>query len=217
MEIVECIEPTTKRGVCNVSFCDRTYAPISELKLLASALEIYREEITSNLEEILEPVVATVNTFVANVNSNTTQLASVETFVNSFQELNISTRITSLESRIVSKEGGTIDGVLSFSETGSIDMSDRPIVNLPAPVKDRDATRKIYVDNLVNPLKARVEELETGIADIDDLVNPLEARVGELEAGGADVDDLISPLEARVGELEDRVLLLEDLFLLDNA
>ena len=150
-------------GVCNVSFCDRTYASISELKLFGTALEVYREEITSNLTDALSPVTDAINQLNNDVASNSSRVTASEDFIDSFQELSISNRLSALEADYVSKAGTTITGVITFSSSGSINMSNRPITNLADPTRPDDATKKSYVDNQIALLQAQITDLQSQI------------------------------------------------------
>ena len=166
VEIAEVIEPTTKQGITNVSFCDRTYASISDVKLLSTALEVYREEVTNNLETVLEPVISTFNNINTELANNTSRLASAEEFINSFQDLNTINRLGAVESDYVSKNGSTIVGTITFADTGSINMGDRPIRNVPAPVTTNDAVNKNYVDTIASDLQAQIDLLQSQIDNL---------------------------------------------------
>lgn len=127
ISIAECLEPVTLSGIVNVSYADRTYAKIKDLKIFATA--------TASTQAALSQAITT----------------SIENLENSFSKLErefdkTSTDISSFKSKIESKfsEKGSYVLVYQTKDELSADKASLKENQLSAVVKD-GANNGIYV------------------------------------------------------------------------
>lgn len=162
-EVVECVEPTTRTGVVNVAFADRTYANIEELKLAITAIEVYRENTQRDFTESIEPLVNRV----AEIESSINQVQGATTInqeaISTLQTANLSVRVTDIEDKYLSKLGGTFEGVLSFAESSRVNMNGKSINSLGIATQEDQAVTLGQVNTLVAGLQAQIDNLQTQI------------------------------------------------------
>lgn len=146
IELAEVIEPTTDAGIVNVSFANRTYAAIEDLKIVAAAMEIYREQTKENFVTVIKPFIDTIDSVSKKNSEISTKLGVVEDNLSTFVDSGLINRVKEIENNYISKLGSTgLKADLSAGLNRIIDLAD--------PQKENDSANKKYVDQQISDLR----------------------------------------------------------------
>lgn len=129
-ELVECIEPTTRNGVVNVAFAERTYANIEDLKLAITAIELYRENTLRDFNESVEPLVDRITQLETDRNETLARIRVAQDSIDSILNSNLLSRVADVESKYLSKLGGQIEGFVSLTPSASLSMGGNTLNDL---------------------------------------------------------------------------------------
>ena len=161
-ELVECVEPTTRNGVVNVAFGERTYANREDLRLAITAIETYRENTNRDFSDSLTPVLERVSQLENNNNTLSGRLALAEESIDSVVNNSLTARVTGLENSYLSRLGGTLEGAVEVGGTGSFSFGGKTVNNIADAVLSNQAVSlnqmQIYVLEQIDILR---QELTT--------------------------------------------------------
>lgn len=129
-ELVECVEPTTRNGIVNVAYAERTYANIEDLKLANTAIELYRENLSQDFTTALEPIVDRINQLETERTDTLARVTVVQESVDSLVNSDLLSRVSDIESKYLSKLGGVIEGTISLAASVSFSAGGNTLNNV---------------------------------------------------------------------------------------